>query len=152
MADTAKIIWEVSILQSSQNLTINSLLIYMLCSNPERETVFFNWQNNFKFATCTKLANQQRIGRHNLDQLKKLWIYLVLFSCNFREKICNSDHTETVRRVKNDEMTSSLPRHLCGGLVDHLEWKFSFLLGGVYEHRLSFNSHIGVDQQLLYCR
>ena len=43
----------------------------------------------------------------------ELGIRLYLVFSNFWGKNGNSDHTETVRRVRNDEMTSSFPLSLC---------------------------------------
>ena len=57
---------------------IDSLLIYVFCTNCEHKISFFfdlqNWQNNFRLTTFTKYANKQRIGRRILVKLNKSWI------------------------------------------------------------------------------
>ena len=38
-----------------------------------------NWQKNFRFTTCTKHVNQQRVGHQIFTELKKCWICLIFF-------------------------------------------------------------------------
>ena len=54
------------------------------------KTWFFCYyvHNNFRFSTCTKHANQQRISCKILVSLKKLWICLVYFYRLRSQNIC----------------------------------------------------------------